>query len=74
MARHVYGLDLTDLPLDRLSEQQAKKRRGIKSTQPDGPKPFPGRKGSTKLLKNQQSSLPETSTTPGNYHVWKFFF
>ncbi|XP_049857449.1 probable Rho GTPase-activating protein CG5521 isoform X1 [Schistocerca gregaria] len=28
LARHVYGLDLTDLPLDRLTEQKAKKRRG----------------------------------------------
>lgn len=61
----MYSLDLTDLPLDRLSEQQAKKRRGIKGTQPDGPKPFAGRKGSTKLLKTQQCSLPETSSTPG---------
>lgn len=26
LARHVYGLDLTDLPLDRLSEQKSKKR------------------------------------------------
>lgn len=32
LARHVYGLDLTDLPLDRLSEQKTKKQRGgIKS-------------------------------------------
>uniref|UniRef100_T1JGD1 Rap-GAP domain-containing protein n=1 Tax=Strigamia maritima TaxID=126957 RepID=T1JGD1_STRMM len=28
LARLVYGLDLTDLPLDRLSEQKQKKRRG----------------------------------------------
>ncbi|XP_066993863.2 probable Rho GTPase-activating protein CG5521 isoform X2 [Anabrus simplex] len=28
LARHVYNLDLTDLPLDRLTEQKAKKRRG----------------------------------------------
>lgn len=27
MARRVYGLDLKDLPLDRLSEQKHKKRR-----------------------------------------------
>jgi len=28
LARHVYNLDLNDLPLDRLSEQKAKRRRG----------------------------------------------
>ena len=28
LARHVYELDLNDLPLDRLSEQKAKRRRG----------------------------------------------
>ncbi|KAK3931767.1 Ral GTPase-activating protein subunit alpha-2 [Frankliniella fusca] len=28
LARHVYNLDLLDLPLDRLSEQKAKRRRG----------------------------------------------
>ncbi|GLH07913.1 Probable Rho GTPase-activating protein CG5521 [Gryllus bimaculatus] len=27
LARHVYNLDLTDLPLDRLTEQKAKRRR-----------------------------------------------
>ena len=32
LARHVYNLDLNDLPLDRLSEQKEKKgRRGIKA-------------------------------------------
>nr|XP_046485435.1 probable Rho GTPase-activating protein CG5521 [Neodiprion pinetum] len=31
LARHVYNLDLNDLPLDRLSEQKSKKRRGIGS-------------------------------------------
>ncbi|XP_066587129.1 probable Rho GTPase-activating protein CG5521 isoform X2 [Prorops nasuta] len=29
LARHVYNLDLNDLPLDRLSEQKSKKRRGV---------------------------------------------
>lgn len=28
LARHVYGLELNDLPLDRLSEQKSKKQRG----------------------------------------------
>lgn len=27
LARHVYGLELNDLPLDRLSEQKAKRMR-----------------------------------------------
>ncbi|XP_015178189.1 PREDICTED: probable Rho GTPase-activating protein CG5521 isoform X3 [Polistes dominula] len=31
LARHVYNLDLNDLPLDRLSEQKTKRRRGIGS-------------------------------------------
>lgn len=33
LARHVYNLELTDLPLDRLSEQKAKRqRKGISIT------------------------------------------
>lgn len=28
LARQVYGLDLQDLPLERLSEQKEKRRRG----------------------------------------------
>lgn len=28
LARHVYNLDLNDLPLDRLTEQKEKRRRG----------------------------------------------
>ncbi|XP_063231262.1 LOW QUALITY PROTEIN: ral GTPase-activating protein subunit alpha-1 [Bacillus rossius redtenbacheri] len=34
LARHVYGLDLTDLPLDRLTEQKAKRRRGNRQAEP----------------------------------------
>ncbi|XP_057337065.1 ral GTPase-activating protein subunit alpha-1 isoform X2 [Microplitis mediator] len=29
LARHVYNLDLNDLPLERISEQKSKKRRGV---------------------------------------------
>ncbi|XP_021917093.1 ral GTPase-activating protein subunit alpha-1 isoform X3 [Zootermopsis nevadensis] len=36
LARHVYNLDLTDLPLDRLTEQKAKKRRGGKQQAGNG--------------------------------------
>ncbi|XP_035826426.1 ral GTPase-activating protein subunit alpha-1 [Aplysia californica] len=32
LARQVYGLDLNDLPLERLSEQKEKRRRGREST------------------------------------------
>ncbi|KAH9496143.1 Ral GTPase-activating protein subunit alpha-1 [Bulinus truncatus] len=32
LARQVYGLDLNDLPLERLSEQKEKRRRGKEST------------------------------------------
>ena len=32
LARHMYNLDLNDLPLDRLSEQKEKRRRGAKPT------------------------------------------
>uniref|UniRef100_A0A8D8VA16 Probable Rho GTPase-activating protein CG5521 n=2 Tax=Cacopsylla melanoneura TaxID=428564 RepID=A0A8D8VA16_9HEMI len=35
LARHVYGLDLTDLPLDRLTEQKAKRRRGTSTSRRD---------------------------------------
>jgi len=31
LARHVYNLDLTSLPLDRLTEQKAKRKRGVES-------------------------------------------
>jgi hypothetical protein len=37
LARHVYNLDLNDLPLDRLTEQKAKKRRGGKQQSGDQP-------------------------------------
>lgn len=29
LARHVYHLDLSDLPLDRLTEQKAKRKKGF---------------------------------------------
>lgn len=37
LARHVYNVDLTDLPLDRLTElSKAKKRKGAGGNQPPG--------------------------------------
>ena len=56
LARHVYGLDLNDLPLDRLSEQKEKRRRG-------GARPFQPRG-----MKRHRHTL--TSGTPlGSSHV-----
>lgn len=61
LARHVYDLDLNDLPLDRLSEQQAKKqRRGTKSHL-DGPNNSQRR--SSRLPKAPQNSMQDN--TPG---------
>ncbi|KZC06326.1 Ral GTPase-activating protein subunit alpha-2 [Dufourea novaeangliae] len=46
LARHVYNLDLNDLPLDRLSEQKTKKRRGVGSRAASTGSVQPPRKGS----------------------------
>ncbi|XP_012254870.2 probable Rho GTPase-activating protein CG5521 isoform X5 [Athalia rosae] len=46
LARHVYNLDLNDLPLDRLSEQKSKKRRGIGSRAASTGSVQPPRRGS----------------------------
>ncbi|XP_065226643.1 ral GTPase-activating protein subunit alpha-1 isoform X2 [Planococcus citri] len=51
LARHVYNLDLQDLPLDRLTEQKAKRRKG-----------FIGG-GSKKTSSNENSMKPEESNT-----------
>ncbi len=40
LARHLYDLDLTDLPLDRLSEQKTKRRRGVKPQAAQGEEVF----------------------------------
>ena len=42
LAKNLYHLDLSDLPLDRLSEQKAKKRRAGRVEQISGLGPFPG--------------------------------
>ncbi|KAJ8670226.1 hypothetical protein QAD02_001485 [Eretmocerus hayati] len=46
LARHVYNLDLNDLPLDRLSEQKSKKRRGVGSRAASTGSVQPPRRGS----------------------------
>nr|CAD7424624.1 unnamed protein product [Timema monikensis] len=66
LARHVYNLDLTDLPLDRLTEQKAKRRRGGKPSLGGDIPPHAsfssGRQavGQSKVSQQSQcSSLPE---------------
>ncbi|GFG28404.1 hypothetical protein Cfor_11332, partial [Coptotermes formosanus] len=65
LARHVYNLDLTDLPLDRLTEQKAKKRRGGRQQggsvdQPQASFSSIGRRGSemSSQYKASQSQCP----------------
>ena len=41
LAKNLYHLDLSDLPLDRLSEQKAKKRRAGRVKLLSGLGPFP---------------------------------
>ncbi|XP_069689068.1 probable Rho GTPase-activating protein CG5521 isoform X3 [Periplaneta americana] len=75
LARHVYNLDLTDLPLDRLTEQKAKKRRAGKqqgvADQPRASFSSTGRRGSeassqckTLLPSQCPTQAEDTCTTP----------
>jgi len=52
LSRHVYNLDLAHLPLDRLTEQKTKRRRGVE----------------TVAVENQSSRTVKSSTdvTDGN--------
>ncbi|XP_070513115.1 probable Rho GTPase-activating protein CG5521 isoform X5 [Cardiocondyla obscurior] len=56
LARHVYNLDLNDLPLDRLSEQKSKKRRGVGSRAASTGSVQPPRKGS---VDQENSAAPK---------------
>ncbi|XP_019882116.2 probable Rho GTPase-activating protein CG5521 isoform X6 [Camponotus floridanus] len=60
LARHVYNLDLNDLPLDRLSEQKSKKRRGVGSRAASTGSVQPPRKGS---VDQENSAVPKESIT-----------
>ncbi|KMQ98304.1 gtpase-activating rap ran-gap domain-like 1 protein [Lasius niger] len=60
LARHVYNLDLNDLPLDRLSEQKSKKRRGVGSRAASTGSVQPPRKGS---VDQENSAVPKESVT-----------
>ena len=55
LARHVYNLDLNDLPLDRLSEQKSKKRRGVGCRAASTGSVQPPRRGSTDQETHQSS-------------------
>ncbi|XP_076233840.1 putative Rho GTPase-activating protein CG5521 isoform X7 [Calliopsis andreniformis] len=55
LARHVYNLDLNDLPLDRLSEQKTKRRRGVGSRAASTGSVQPPRKGSVDQESNTVS-------------------
>ena len=65
LARQVYHLDLNDLPLDRLSERAAKKRRGRQGPQEtkfsNAIKPHPGQQNPHQPL--QQSPSQQSSTS-----------
>lgn len=58
LARHVYNLDLNDLPLDRLSEQKSKKRRGVGSRAASTGSVQPPRKGS---VDQENNAVPKES-------------
>ncbi|XP_029168212.1 probable Rho GTPase-activating protein CG5521 isoform X5 [Nylanderia fulva] len=60
LARHVYNLDLNDLPLDRLSEQKSKKRRGVGSRAASTGSVQPPRKGS---VDQENNAVPKESVT-----------
>ncbi|RLU22901.1 hypothetical protein DMN91_005179 [Ooceraea biroi] len=60
LARHVYNLDLNDLPLDRLSEQKSKKRRGVGSRAASTGSVQPPRKGS---VDQENNAAPKGSIT-----------
>ncbi|XP_072745344.1 probable Rho GTPase-activating protein CG5521 isoform X7 [Anoplolepis gracilipes] len=60
LARHVYNLDLNDLPLDRLSEQKSKKRRGVGSRAASTGSVQPPRKDS---VDQENNAVPKESVT-----------
>lgn len=62
LARHVYNLDLNDLPLDRLSEQKSKKRRGVGSRAASTGSVQPPRAGSV----DQENNVAPKENVTGN--------
>lgn len=71
LARHVYNLDLNDLPLDRLSEQKSKKRRGVGTRAASIGSVQPPRKGS---VDQESNAVPKESITGAeNIHIYCYF-
>ncbi|KAL8608299.1 hypothetical protein ACOMHN_042166 [Nucella lapillus] len=71
LARQVYGLDLLDLPLERLSEQKEKRRRGKESTKMKSSTEKSFTRGwsrsdgqMTNTLRSSTNSAPTPETTP----------
>ncbi|XP_076442581.1 ral GTPase-activating protein subunit alpha-1-like isoform X3 [Babylonia areolata] len=71
LARQVYGLDLLDLPLERLSEQKEKRRRGKESTKVKSSAEKSFARGwsrsdgqMTNTLRSSTNSAPTPETTP----------
>lgn len=70
LARHVYNLDLNDLPLDRLSEQKTKKRRGVGSRAASTGSVQPPRKGSV----DQDNNTVSKENVSGKKFLYDFLF
>lgn len=68
LARHVYNLDLNDLPLDRLSEQKTKKRRGVGSRAASTGSVQPPRKGSV----DQDNNTVSKENVSGKKFLYDF--
>jgi len=60
LARHVYDVDLNDLPLDKLSEQQAKKQRRGTRANADGPA-----ESQRRMRPQKTAACSVQDTTPG---------
>lgn len=71
LARHVYNLDLNDLPLDRLSEQKSKKRRGVGSRAASTGSVQPPRTGS---VDQENNVAPKESVTGNIKHAISILF
>lgn len=65
----MYNLDLNDLPLDRLSEQKSKKRRGVGSRAASTGSVQPPRKGSV----DQENNTAPKESVVGMYRSLFFF-
>lgn len=67
LAKHVYNLDLTDLPLDRLSEQKNKRSRRILSRPESTSAPSGGHEHHA-AVSRQNSTVPDGQILTRKYH------